>query len=144
KVDTEVPATASGILKEILAQNGEVIPVGKPIAIIATDGDESSTSPVVQPAQKEETSNAAAQASIVTKDIKPQPHISNGESSRFYSPLVMNIARQENVTMAELESIKGTGKDERVTKNDILDYIQTRKTSTATSSEKQQVKESVK
>lgn len=56
----------------------------------------------------------------------------------------MNIARQENVTMAELESIKGTGKDERVTKNDILDYIQTRKTTSATSSEKQQIKDPVK
>jgi 2-oxoglutarate dehydrogenase E2 component (dihydrolipoamide succinyltransferase) len=146
KVDTEVPATASGILKEILAQNGEVIPVGKPIAIIATDGDESSTSPAAQPAQKEETSNitATAQVSAITNDIKTKPHISNGESLRFYSPLVMNIARQENVTMAELESIKGTGKDERVTKNDILEYIQTRKTSSATSSEKQQIKEPVK
>ncbi len=144
KVDTEVPATASGILKEILAQNGEVIPVGKPIAIIATDGDEQGTTPAVQPAQKEATSNITAQASAVTNDIKTKSHISNGESLRFYSPLVMNIARQENVTMAELESIRGTGKDERVTKNDILDYIENRKTSTVATPEKQQLKEPVK
>jgi len=143
KVDTEVPSTASGILKEILAQNGDVIPVGKPIAIIATDGDEQSTSPAAQSIQTEKVSTKPAQAPAITNEIKAKPHISNGESLRFYSPLVMNIARQENVTMAELESIRGTGKDERVTKNDILDYIQNRKTSPVATPEKQQVKEPV-
>ncbi|GAL86457.1 dihydrolipoamide acetyltransferase [Sporocytophaga myxococcoides] len=144
KVDTEVPATASGVLKEILAQNGEVIPVGKPIAIIATEGDDQSTAPAVQATPKETTSNLTTQTSVVKNETPAKSHISNGESLRFYSPLVMNIARQENVTMAELEAIKGTGKDERVTKNDILDYIQTRKTSTVASSEKQQFQEAHK
>lgn len=143
KVDTEVPSTASGILKEILAQNGEVIPVGKPIAIIATDGDELSSSPTVQSTQTDAPAVKPVQTPV-TNDIKAKSNISNGESLRFYSPLVMNIARQENVSMAELESLRGTGKDERVTKNDILDYIQNRKTSSAATPEKQQVKETVK
>jgi 2-oxoglutarate dehydrogenase E2 component (dihydrolipoamide succinyltransferase) len=127
KVDTEVPSTASGILKEILAQQGEVVPVGKPIAIIQTEGEESEALPKTESVQQAPPASSPVPTTAPATEVKAKSALSNGEASRFYSPLVMNIARQENVSMAELESIKGTGKDERVTKNDILNYIQNRK-----------------
>ncbi|UII29808.1 2-oxo acid dehydrogenase subunit E2 [Fulvivirga ulvae] len=126
KVDTEVPSTHAGVLKEILAKDGDVIEVGKPIAIISTDGDEASTSGT--PTTKEEK----------PKQAKPEPvtaesHSSNGAvklaepvSDRFYSPLVKNIAKEEGISLTELDRVPGSGKEGRVTKNDILAYVKTR------------------
>ncbi len=131
KVDTEVPSTHGGILKEILAKKGEIVKVGKPIAIISTEGSEESVS--VSP--KEDSKPKV--------EIKPAHHVatantSNGTSkttvvdfksaSRFYSPLVKNIAKEENILIAELETIPGTGADGRVTKKDLISYLQDRKT----------------
>ena len=123
KVDTEVPATQAGILKEILVEKGQVVPVGSPIAIISTDGDDSGNGIAKTPQVK--------QPIATPKEIVKQvPEISatvktpnNTQSNRFYSPLVLNIARQENISIQELESIPGTGKEGRVTKNDILNYL---------------------
>ena len=123
KVDTEVPATHSGVLKEILAQEGEVVPVGKPIAIISTDGaDSPSTS---APQQEEKQAEKAMEAVDSAKET-----VSAGTSvpetiagSRFYSPLVLNIARQEGISMSDLEQLPGSGKEGRVTKKDILKYV---------------------
>lgn len=129
KVDTEVPTTHGGILKEILAQKGEVVKVGKAIAIISTEGNGSDT--VTN--EKEESKPK------VETTTKPQPepiHSSNGSgtkqpdfksTSRFYSPLVKNIAKEENIAVAELETIDGTGAEGRVTKKDLLSYLQNRK-----------------
>ncbi len=131
KVDTEVPATHSGVLKEILAKEGDVIPVGSPIAIISTGGDDAvateSTGKAMNGASKETSTAAPAVATA-------QAATSNGSTNRlsapaegrFYSPLVMNIAREEKISMQELEYIPGTGKDNRVTKKDILDYVASR------------------
>lgn len=114
KVDTEIPAIQGGILKEILAQVGDVIQVGKAIAVIETDQDQtSSPSPVASPI----ATNTLAESKEVEK---------NASSSRFYSPLVLNIARQEGISMVELEEVEGSGKDGRITKNDILDYLKNR------------------
>lgn len=129
KVDTEVPSTHGGILKEILANKGDVVPVGKPIAIITTDIEEQIESTALTPVTSASDSTPIAQG---IADVK-----SNGAShsvpdystvSRFYSPLVKNIAREENIPVSELETIEGSGAEGRVTKKDILHYIQHRKT----------------
>ena len=131
KVDTEVPSTHAGVLKEILAQKGEVVKVGKAIAIITTDAEalKSSAPAAPAPAVKE-----TKQEPVVTASI-PQTQGSNGHpvaqdyksSSRFYSPLVKSIAREENIAVAELETLPGSGAEGRVTKKDILAYVQNRK-----------------
>lgn len=122
KVDTEVPATHAGILKEILAQEGDVVEVGKPIAIIATEGGEEV---VTAPAQE----TAPVAAAIKTENVSVAAPSTNGvvsNGSRFYSPLVLNMARAENIGMTELEGVPGTGKEGRVTKKDLLSYISSR------------------
>ncbi|MEQ8364188.1 MAG: dihydrolipoamide acetyltransferase family protein [Cyclobacteriaceae bacterium] len=131
KVDTEVPSTHAGVLKEILAKDGEVVKVGSAIAVILTDGDD--TKPADKPAAKVESKPDAKPETAETV-LAPQ---SNGashvpaadfkSSSRFYSPLVKNIAKEENIPVAELETVPGTGSEGRVTKKDILGYLQQRK-----------------
>lgn len=129
KVDTEVPSTHAGVLKEILCKQGEVVKVGAPIAIIATEAEVSSAP----------TSSGAPKKSEPVKQTEPiLAHASNGNgashvaadyksSTRFYSPLVKNIAKEEQIPVAELETISGTGAEGRVTKKDILEYVQNRK-----------------
>jgi len=132
KVDTEVPSTHAGVLKEILAKDGDVVKVGTAIAIIATDGDNN------KPASKPATNTEPKQQQIQTK---AEPAVvanqSNGSgrtapvdfksAARFYSPLVKNIAKEEQIAVAELETVPGTGSEGRVTKKDILAYLQQRK-----------------
>ncbi|QSE97254.1 dihydrolipoamide acetyltransferase family protein [Fulvivirga lutea] len=127
KVDTEVPSTHAGVLKEILAKDGEVVEVGKPIAIIATDGDEGGA----PAAPKEEPKAAPAKETKAEPVAASSSNGSNGSvsyqnSDRFYSPLVKNIAKKEGIALAELETVPGSGKEGRVTKHDILNYLETR------------------
>ncbi len=143
KVDTEVPSTHAGVLKEILAKDGEVVEVGKPIAVIATDGEDNATSST----PKQEAKAEPAKVEAVTVEATPS---SNGsfaiESDRFYSPLVKNIAKKEGIPMAELETVPGTGKEGRVTKNDILNYLDSRgsqEASTPTSAPTQSTSQAV-
>ncbi len=133
KVDTEVPSTHGGILKEILAQKGDVVKVGKAIALISTEGNEE----IAPAAPKEEPKSKPEVKSISVVAV----HTSNGagvtatdfkSSTRFYSPLVKNIAKEENIAVAELETIGGTGAEGRVTKKDLLAYVQNRKLGQAT------------
>ena len=127
KVDTEVPATHAGVLEKIMVEAGEVAQVGTPIAIINTSAEAGDTKGETQRKGKSsaEKSPAAAEKKVTTAPAagqeKPQP-----QENRFYSPLVMNIARQENIGMPELNKIPGSGKEGRVTKNDILAYIENR------------------
>jgi len=124
KVDTEVPSTHAGVLKEILANDGDVIEVGKPIAIISTDGDEKtpSAAPIAEKAPV-----AAAEPMVATSSTNgATTPLAEPITGRFYSPLVLNIAREENIPMTELETIPGTGKEGRVTKGDIKSYLQNR------------------
>ena len=130
KVDTEVPAINAGVLKEILAQEGEVVAVGKPIAIISTGGDNGhagaapAAAAVSAPAQ---TATAAVAApAMVAASGGSVAKLEQPASGRFYSPLVLNIAREEGISMQELEYIPGTGKEGRVSKKDILDYVANR------------------
>lgn len=115
KVDTEVPSTVQGTIEEILFNVNDVVPVGAAIARIRTEMPETThfqSTPPQQTAQHE---------------TKPQSS-SNGRqttvtSNRFYSPLVLNIASNEGLSMSELEKIPGTGNEGRVTKQDILQYL---------------------
>ncbi len=129
KVDTDVPATHSGILKEILAEKGQVVAVGTPIAIIETGEEEKeqSTPEEVKPAEsKPEVVKELPKEQPAPKTVSTTP-LEKPQSGRFYSPLVLNIARQENISMQELDTIPGTGKDGRVTKTDIFNFIENRK-----------------
>jgi 2-oxoglutarate dehydrogenase E2 component (dihydrolipoamide succinyltransferase) len=127
KVDTEVPSSYAGVLKEILAKEGEVVKVGKPIAIITTDApagksEQPTPEPVVAKVAVAETKSAPVLAT------NGHPPVADYKSStRFYSPLVKNIAKEEGIAVAELETISGTGMEGRVTKTDILGYVQNRK-----------------
>src|SRR5687767_14701621 len=129
KVDTEVPSTHAGILKEILAKEGEVIKVGKAIAIITTDGEDQKNT-VAPAASKAELPKQVIHETMATNGSNGSngAHVTDYKSSsRFYSPLVKNIAREENIAVAELETISGSGLEGRVTKKDILNYVQHRK-----------------
>lgn len=126
KIDTEVGASHAGILTEILVKVGDVATIGKPICIIETQDN------VSVPQQSEqktpsEIENAVKEIESQVSSIALQTSsISTIESSgnRFYSPLVQNIAKTEGINQAELDAITGTGQDGRVTKDDILSYIQ--------------------
>ena len=142
KVDTEVPSTHAGVLKEILAKDGDVVEVGKPIAIIATNGEDS---PSGQAGTEEK---AAEKQPAVAEAAGRSAHTSNGAvkleepvSGRFYSPLVKNIAKEEGIPMAELETVPGSGKEGRVTKKDILSYLQTRGSQPAPQAQPQPVQQ---
>jgi len=128
KVDTEVPSIAEGTLEEILFQVNDVVPVGSVIARIKTNVEENAGYNAGQPQPViEEQVEAQTTAQVnITSNHKPQTANSNG---RFYSPLVLNIAASEGVSMSELEVIPGTGNEGRVTKKDILQYVSQRKMS---------------
>ena len=131
KVDTEVPSPVGGILSEILASEGQTIEVGNAIARISTGAVNLKSSNEVVAAKIADTSKEIAPVVItneipVTTDSSSEA-ITGNIKGRFYSPLVRSIAKAEGVTAEELERIKGNGAEGRVTKQDILDYIQNRK-----------------
>jgi 2-oxoglutarate dehydrogenase E2 component (dihydrolipoamide succinyltransferase) len=124
KVDSEVPSEVSGTLTEILFQVNDVVKVGQTIAIIETEGGSDALAPVsevaptpIAVAEVVKTVEVAA-AIVAPADFK--------SSDKFFSPLVKNIASAEGISVTELESIDGSGKDGRVTKEDILNYIKNR------------------
>jgi len=124
KVDSEIPSTAAGIVGKLLHPEGAVVKVGEPVAIIVGEGEAVSTAS--QPsAPAEAVVNQVEQSVNAAKDtVAPAAVLSGG--SRFYSPLVLNIARTEGISMDELEKIAGTGKDGRVTKADMLNHVNNR------------------
>jgi 2-oxoglutarate dehydrogenase E2 component (dihydrolipoamide succinyltransferase) len=130
KVDTEVPATHSGILKKILVQEGEVAEVGKPIAIIEQQNGQNDTEEKDQESAIAETNTIVEKKPANTSKVAYKT-VEKKQGGRFYSPLVKNIAREEGISEAELDKIEGSGKEGRVTKKDILDYVNTPKSTTA-------------
>jgi 2-oxoglutarate dehydrogenase E2 component (dihydrolipoamide succinyltransferase) len=126
KVDTEVPSIYAGVLKELLAKEGDVVKVGKPIAIITTDVAAGTPAAASTPAPAVASAPVAVAASNGHAAPAAQA-VDFKNANRFYSPLVKNIAKEEQIALAELESISGTGADGRVTKKDMLDYVQQRK-----------------
>lgn len=149
KVDSEVPAPESGILVEILAEAGETIEVGEPIAILETDADaaadagsnkseekaeepeeeeetqEEEKEEAPEPVAEEKSSSKSSESSSSTPkgDTPPQR---KGTDGRFFSPLVRSIATEEGISQEELESIDGSGNEGRVTKNDVMSYLNNR------------------
>ncbi len=128
KVDSEVPSEVDGVLIEKLFEADEVVQVGQTIAIIETNGEEGAQ-PSETPAAEEKAPApeivAAVEERVEAAKEATQPVIeSSGE--RFYSPLVKNIAAKEKITQSELDAIQGSGKDGRVTKNDILAFLDSR------------------
>jgi 2-oxoglutarate dehydrogenase E2 component (dihydrolipoamide succinyltransferase) len=126
KVDSEVPSEVEGTLTEILFEKDSIIAVGETIAIIETaDGENSS---VATETKNKISKEVVAVEKTVEKavEVASTPITKNSESGKFYSPLVRNIAQKEGVSMEELETISGIGKDGRVTKDDILSYIENR------------------
>lgn len=134
KVDSEVPSEVDGVLVEKCFEVDAVIKVGETVAIIEISGEQSAaaTSAVEvieeNPAEAEEMVAAAEKALASAQDTTSTSMPDYASSERFYSPLVKNIAKQEGVSFDELEGISGTGKDGRVTKNDILAYVNNRGT----------------
>ncbi len=124
KVDTEIPSLYAGTLAEMLAQKGEVVQVGKPIAIINTGGVETATSPQNTP---QNTAVANKQTAVVAEVVATNGVNAADSAMRFYSPLVMNMAKEEKISMQELENIAGTGKENRVTKQDMQAYLEAKK-----------------
>ncbi len=128
KVDSEVPAPQDGILLKRLVNDGDVVKVGQPIAHIGTAADAKAAPAVSSTAAKAATpSNGSPTPAIVpaVRSTEPvgAPIGKAGPSGKFYSPLVRNIAHSEGVSLAELESLPGSGEGGRVTKKDILDYL---------------------
>ncbi len=130
KVDSEVPSEFSGTLLKKLCDVNDIVKVGDPIAIIEIDS-------IVSPIKKQESLNKNESLkkveTIINDDTKPIDFVKTGdklieknisnESSRIYSPLVKNISKKEGISINELDNIKGSGKNGRITKNDLLNYI---------------------
>jgi 2-oxoglutarate dehydrogenase E2 component (dihydrolipoamide succinyltransferase) len=122
KVDSEVPSEVSGILVEKLFGKDDLVQVGQTIAIIETEA--AAATPTEAPAVAQ-AAEAVMQTVVSAKESVAAPVLATdfSQSDKFYSPLVKNIAKQEGISLAQLDQISGTGKEGRVTKNDILDFI---------------------
>lgn len=130
KVDSEVPSTEEGVIEELLYKENDVVPVGATIARIKTDVAEAvmqqEPEHVVQPQEEAEIFVQSKAATFATT-MPDKTGGSSANGNRFYSPLVLNIAAQEGIALSELEQLPGTGNEGRVTKKDILDYVNRRR-----------------
>jgi 2-oxoglutarate dehydrogenase E2 component (dihydrolipoamide succinyltransferase) len=128
KVDSEIPSPVEGILSEQCCAEGDVVQVGAKVAVISTEVAESAApSPKVEDAPKEVAKSVAPLSEAAQVQIIPVGDVpKRSESGKFYSPLVRNIAKEEGVSVIELEQISGSGKEGRVTKSDILGYLDSR------------------
>ena len=126
KVDNELPSEAAGVLVQKLFEKDQTVHVGEVIAIISTDGSvgEDKDVPVAEPAVA--AAVVEQQVAQTVESVTDVSRIDTSSSSRFYSPLVKSIASRENIAVTELESIQGTGASGRVTKKDILAYLENR------------------
>ena len=135
KVDSEVPSPVEGVLEKRLFEENDVVQVGQPIAIINTGGDDAPG--VNGTASAEENAEPAPQEAVaVTEEMVETATSIAGTSSgdtimrssngRFYSPLVRSIAEKEGISQGELDKVKGSGLEGRVTKKDILNYVENR------------------
>tara|TARA_B100000780_G_scaffold233983_1_gene174266 strand:+ start:7308 stop:8540 length:1233 start_codon:yes stop_codon:yes gene_type:complete len=138
KVDSEVPSEFSGILFKKLCDVNDIVKVGDPIAIIEIDSlkPSSEKTETLKKLDNFKKSNSKSIDFIEKGNNLVDKNVSN-ESSRIYSPLVKNISKQEGISINQLDSIKGSGKNGRITKNDLLNYI-------SNSSNKENVSENIK
>jgi len=129
KVDSEVPSAVEGVLIKQLFKEDDVVLVGQVVAIIETDASAAST-----PASKENTEapkEAAVAEEVVEKAIETTSLPKSSDSNKFFSPLVRSIAQEEGISMSELVTVTGSGKEGRVTKKDILAYLSNRSSAPA-------------
>jgi 2-oxoglutarate dehydrogenase E2 component (dihydrolipoamide succinyltransferase) len=150
KVDSEVPSTAEGTLEEILCNENDVIAIGSVIARIRTkDASTESNIPVIPSVQTEKYVQATIEKpQVITQETETGAYVPyqpvqheipvRQSNARFYSPLVMNIAASEGIDFSELANIPGTGNDGRVSKKDLLDYLEKRKSGTSSNPVKDQ------
>tara|TARA_Y100000768_G_scaffold2184_1_gene1619 strand:+ start:779 stop:2068 length:1290 start_codon:yes stop_codon:yes gene_type:complete len=127
KVDTEIPCTSSGVLSKILVNEGDVVKVGKVIAIIDSDTVDLDT--IDTDSKYDQFVDEIEKDINKIKEVINEPELLNKktnktESNKFFSPLVLNIASRENISIENLEKIKGTGENDRVTKFDLLKFIE--------------------
>lgn len=144
KVDSEVPSPVSGTLVKIISNVNDVAQVGAAIAIIETEGSgeteaatESAPAPAPAPAVEEVVAEIETQVAAAAQTAAPAASntpIAKNSNGRFYSPLVRSMAKEEGIGQAELDQIKGSGKDGRVTKKDVLAYLEGGRTASATTS----------
>lgn len=132
KVDSEIPAPASGVIAKILVEEGKTVGVGTPIAVIETEAGAASGNGKAEKTEAQKPAEKTVATPPAAVEAKPAAPAESGggevvrEGKRFYSPLVREIAKQENLSMAELEAVPGTGENGRVTKKDILAYVEQR------------------
>ena len=136
KVDSEVPSEVEGKLVEKLFEADDVVQVGQTIAIIETEGeipagsdDDELDLDLGDEGEEEKYADEVAESVEAAKETAGSKDFS--DASRFYSPLVKNIAKEEGIDLDELEEVEGTGKDNRVTKDDILAYVENREKGTS-------------
>jgi 2-oxoglutarate dehydrogenase E2 component (dihydrolipoamide succinyltransferase) len=127
KVDSEVPSTTAGILKELLFEENAVVPIGTVIARIETEAAEPAPAQPAAPVTEWVTDVPFVPQPVAAQPAAPAAQ-TTGTVNRFYSPLVLNIANSEGISLTELENIPGTGNEGRVTKKDILQFVANRKT----------------
>jgi 2-oxoglutarate dehydrogenase E2 component (dihydrolipoamide succinyltransferase) len=148
KVDSEIPSEIDGVLVEKLFDVDDVVKVGQTIAIIETDGEEPKAT--IEPETEMVKQDVEVEPETISKVLKTVESAQQAVAStivsgdRFYSPLVKNIAKQEGISQAELDTLPGTGKDDRVTKNDILAYLEQRSAKPIAKPEPVQTQESPK
>jgi 2-oxoglutarate dehydrogenase E2 component (dihydrolipoamide succinyltransferase) len=141
KVDSEVPSPVSGTLVKIISNVNDVAQVGAAIAIIETEGSgeteaatESAPAPAPAPAVEEVVAEIETQVAAAAQTVAPaapNAPIAKNSNGRFYSPLVRSMAKEEGIGQAELDQIKGSGKDGRVTKKDVIAYLEGGRTAPA-------------
>ncbi len=143
KVDSEVPSTAEGVISEILYNENDVVLIGTVIARINTDGQSSQNNSSAASEPSSSHRHEPYEEASLVEEVPYQPSEKatggNGSSGiRFYSPLVLNIAASEGISMSELEKMEGTGQDGRVSKKDIMAYLHDRKDGPKEQSPKEQ------
>jgi 2-oxoglutarate dehydrogenase E2 component (dihydrolipoamide succinyltransferase) len=131
KVDSEVPSEVAGTLVEILFNTDDVVQVGQTIAIIETEGGAVASTPDVKAEAPVAVAEVAKAVEVAKETVAPADF---SASEKFFSPLVKNIAKEEGISLAELEAIAGSGKDGRVNKEDLLNYIKNRGSQTSVQS----------
>jgi len=121
KVDSEVPSEVAGTISKLLFNEGDVVPVGEAVALIDTGG--SGSTPAQEAAPAASVSVKAVEATVEQAVESLSSSVVSNTGERFYSPLVMSMAKEESISMSELEQIPGTGKEGRVTKADMQAYL---------------------